>query len=144
MVSSRSASDIELIVVDRFIAPHDAHLARSAFKSIGIEAVVANERVTGLTGFESFARGSIRLMVPAGDLAAAREFLEHAQKPRPARPWRPGEREACPTCHSTNTNVIAVRRLALLDWIRRRAPLLASVKRLRCRNCGEISETASV
>ncbi len=129
MAPIHTSLESELVVVANFDTVGDAHVARTALESLGIEAVVADEQGRHL--------GGIRLVIRAQDAQLAREFLDHVNAGRDPRFF--GGRQRCPHCWSYITSLVTVRRLALRSWLRKRGPLFVDVERLRCGSCGRYS-----
>ncbi len=62
-------------VVESFSTPEQAHIARGALESAGIECYMANENIVRVDFFWSQAVGGVQLHVPVGDVQRAHEIL---------------------------------------------------------------------
>ncbi len=62
-------------IVESFATPEQAHIARSALESAGIECFVANENIVSVDFFWSQAVGGVQLHVREADAIRAREIL---------------------------------------------------------------------
>ena len=69
----------EWVKVASFSQPFEAHLARTRLEAEGIACVVSDEYLVRVDWLLSNAIGGVKLMVPAGEAARAREAL----RPRP-------------------------------------------------------------
>ena len=67
------------VKVASFSQPFEAHLARTRLEAEGIACVVSDEYLVRVDWFLSNAVGGVKLMVPAGEAARARDVL----RPRP-------------------------------------------------------------
>jgi Putative prokaryotic signal transducing protein len=92
----------EWVKVASFSQPFEAHLARTRLEAEGIACVVSDEYLVRVDWLLSNAIGGVKLMVPAGEAAHAREAL----RPRPhlvvvAQAGTPADGEMiCPRCRS--------------------------------------------
>jgi len=111
------------ITVARFSHPVEAHLARTRLECEGIVCVVADEYLVRVDWLLSNAVGGVKLMVPAWELARAREAL----RPRPylvdvadlnACRDENDEELICPRCRSYDVYFHRFdRRVASLFWL---------------------------
>ncbi len=136
MAPLHTSLESDLVVVATFQDAPEAHIARTALESAGIQAVVADEYGGHRSVHRGFGSG-IRLVVRAEDAQAAREFLDQANAG--SDPRFVGSHQRCPHCWSTVTDIVSVRKLSLLSWLRNRGPLFETVERLRCGSCGRDS-----
>ena len=125
----------DLRPIKLFDSTYDALLARDALAANGIHAVLSSERVAR-KGWSPDGH-LIQLSVNHNDVHAAEAFFAEADAIAKLH-----ARERCPRCGSTYVTRVTTRRLALLAWIRRRAPLLRRRPGWRCGRCGRFSETA--
>jgi hypothetical protein len=136
MAPLHTSLESDLVVVATLDSIPEAHVARTALESLGIQALVADDYV-GYRAGRWNARGGIRLVVRAEDAQAAREFLDQANAG--SDPRFVGSHQRCPHCWSTVTDIVSVRKLSLLSWLRNCGPLFETVERLRCGSCGRDS-----
>jgi hypothetical protein len=138
-----AASDTDLQVVDSFIYPHDAFLARTALEAAGIQAVIADDHIIAMDWRLAYAVGGIKLQVRTSDLAEAREILAAAREAALARE-ADEEPDPCSRCGSTNTTRLTIKRPAFLAWLLLGAPLFPVLRRVSCQNCGYLGKRTKV
>jgi hypothetical protein len=138
-----AASDTDLQVVDSFLYPHDAFLARAALETAGIRVAMADDHIIAMDWRLAYAVGGIKLQVRASDLAEAREILSAAREAALARE-DDEEPDPCSRCGSTNTKRLTLKTPAFLTWLLLGAPLFPVRRRVRCQNCGYLGKIANV
>jgi DNA-directed RNA polymerase subunit M/transcription elongation factor TFIIS len=100
--------DGELVTIATFRTLGEAHVAKGALESEGIECVLTDENIAGIY---SPAIGGIRLQVHAEDRDNALEILP-ADEPAPEE--LPPDQKVCPKCGSTEIGFVE-RKLFSLD-----------------------------
>ena len=93
--------DDELVTIATFRTLGEAHVAKGALESEGVECVLTDENIAGIY---SPAIGGIRLQVPADDKDRALEILP-ADEPTPADEPLP-DQKVCPKCGSTGIHFV--------------------------------------
>lgn len=122
--------DIHWTTVKSFSNLIEAQIARTALESEGIECFLRDEFSSTIAAHVNFARGGVRLDVPAADLKRAAEILEAAQSEPDA--------VLCPVCGTRGVEVAeGGRRLvdvfATLFTI---VPARVLKRKFCCQNCG--------
>jgi hypothetical protein len=64
------------VTVSTFRSSGAAHLARARLATAGIDAMVSDEALGGMTPFHADSGASVKVRVPAADLDEARRILE--------------------------------------------------------------------
>ena len=131
-----------LIVVRTFSHVHEAHLACSALQAAGIDARLADQYIVAANWLYSNAIGGVKLLVPAGDAAAAGAVLNLTAEPEAVAADgdaanRVSQEFSCPQCGSHDVQPVTLgRRLLFLTWLLAGVPLFPVIRRLQCVRCG--------
>lgn len=126
-----------LVVVRSFSRPHEAHLACSALQAAGIDARLADEYVVTADWLYSNAVGGVKVLVPAGEVEAARTVLDIPAISEPAESADRSAAAACPRCGSHDlAPATRGRRSSFLVWLLLGFPLIPMLRRTRCASCG--------
>ncbi len=105
--------------VATFSGPIEAHLARARLEAEGIPCMVMDEYLVRIDWLLSNAIGGVKLVVPSGEAARARDAL----RPRPrlvetADEHTPEGELSCPRCRSLDVYFHRFdRRVAALAWL---------------------------
>jgi hypothetical protein len=128
------------VAVASYGEPIAAHLARARLEALGIDCVLADEHVVGVSWLWSSALGGVKVLVRAGDAEAAERELEPTARPAsPSSDWISADLDAprCPECGCLRIEASPVRRpIAVASWLLLGVPLLLRQRRARCLRCG--------
>jgi DNA-directed RNA polymerase subunit M/transcription elongation factor TFIIS len=94
-------SDGELVTIATFRSLGEAHIAKGALESEGIECTLTDENIAGIY---SPAIGGIRLQVHSDDAGKAVEILPPDEPPLADEP--PQDQKACPKCGSAEIHFV--------------------------------------
>ena len=130
-----------LVTIARYSLPYEAHLARSRLDAEGIPAFVADEHTIGMQWLYSNALGGVRLQVPEPCVEEARRILAEDLE-APLVESQGEDKPRCPHCGSLDTEPHQLgRRWAFLVFLGLDFPLFPVRQGIRCRRCGQVSET---
>ncbi len=121
---------LELVTVDRFFHPTEAHIAAGLLESEGIPVHLFGIHHASVNWLVTPALGGIQIKVPRRYARQARELLaENRALDEPEPP-------TCPACGSTDVHrAMATFRLSFLAMHLLNIPLPWRADRLACRSC---------
>lgn len=128
-----------LTPVVSFSEVHHAYAALAALRAAGIEAEVRDDHYLGLSWHHALALGGIRILVPPGDVHAARSVLSgiDPELVELAAAQSAPLDERCPNCQSPNvTRAVGRGFNPFLNWLLLGLPRLFSKVRFVCADCG--------
>jgi hypothetical protein len=139
------SEDPGLVVVRAFSQVVEAQLAISALQAAGLDARLEDENIVAANWMYSNAVGGVKVLVPHGELSAARAILDLPavvqERPDPSPPGtaESSDAGACPRCGSRSVvPVPSGRRAAALTWLVVGIPLMPVRRRMRCNACGQV------
>ncbi|HOP19274.1 MAG TPA: DUF2007 domain-containing protein [Amphiplicatus sp.] len=126
--------------VASFYDPEEAHVACGFLNANGIDATVFDaDTLTALPSYR-VALGGIRIVAPAEQVEDARNLLEMIQGGEAKRKGYKIEGVRCPACGNTEFTRVKPWFFPFLIYFSTGVPIWWNSKRLRCTNCGAITD----
>jgi hypothetical protein len=136
------------LVIQTFVYPHEAHMAKTYLESEGIETQIRDELTAQVNNFYSNAIGGVKLLVKESDLAIGIELLKKGGYI--TDPGFPGAKieivnvkigfvkDVCPFCKSENISIKRVPNiLVVIILFVFRIPFPIFKKSYKCFDCGK-------
>ncbi|MEE8574740.1 MAG: DUF2007 domain-containing protein [Thermodesulfobacteriota bacterium] len=127
-----------LITVQSYSTPLDAHMAKSRLDAAGIYAVIVDEHTVTMNWLLSNAVGGVKVKVLEEDLQDARLVLELNSLDEPEASEVHECWGACPICSSLDVEYFTDKRGPFLSWLFLGFLAFPAGKKLKCNGCGHI------
>lgn len=131
-----------MIVIARFLFPHEAHIAKASLEAAGILSHLADEHTVNVQWLYSNAMGGVRLMVAEQHAEQARDILssDFSQAVEDSHICSEGA-DACPHCGSHELLPYTKgKRPTFVVFLLLGFPLFFCRHGYQCKACGEFTE----
>jgi hypothetical protein len=126
----------KLVTVGSYSTPYEANLVRAGLDAFGIDAILIDDHTINANWAWSNLLGGIKVQAEESDIEYALQLIEaEPSDEQEERAWAQTG-IVCPTCSSSNTRYFLDKRWSFLSWLVLGFPVLPSVSKRACANCG--------
>ena len=127
----------ELVTVGSYSTSYEANLVKSGLDAFGIDAILIDEHTINANWVWSNLLGGVKVQVAESEIGDALQLIQ-------AEPMDEQDEKdvwvdtgiICPACSSSNTRYFLDKRGSFLTWLVLGFPVLPSVSKRACTNCG--------
>ena len=127
----------KFVTVRSYSTPYEANLVKSGLDAFGIDSILIDDYTINANWAWSNLLGGVKVQVEESEIEHAVQLIE--AEPSDEQDEKDAWAETgivCPTCNSSDTRYFLDKRGSFLTWLVFGFPVLPSVSKRACTNCG--------